>query len=70
MTAVANGTATVTATVEDVGGSAEVTVIVPKSDRAALVALYHATNGDSWSNRYNWLTDEPLGEWYPGRSEG
>ena len=64
VTAVANGTATVTATVEDVGGSAEVTVIVPKSDRAALVALYHATNGDSWSNRYNWLTDEPLGEWY------
>ena len=33
-------------------------------DRAALVALYQATNGDNWTNNTNWLSDRPLGEWY------
>ena len=35
-----------------------------ESDRAALVALYNATNGANWQNRTNWLSEEPLGEWY------
>ena len=34
------------------------------SDRAALVALYNATDGPNWVNNENWLTDAPLGEWY------
>ena len=33
------------------------------SDRAALVALYNATKGASWSTRTNWLSDRPLDEW-------
>ena len=33
-------------------------------DRAALVALYEATDGDNWTNKTNWLSDEPLGEWF------
>ena len=33
------------------------------SDRAALVALYNATDGPNWTNSANWLTDAPLGEW-------
>ncbi len=33
-------------------------------DRAALVALYEATDGDNWVNNTNWLSDAPLGEWY------
>ena len=33
-------------------------------DRAALVSFYHATGGPGWKNRQNWLTDEPLHEWY------
>ena len=33
-------------------------------DRAILVALYHATNGDNWTNNTNWLTDAPLHKWY------
>ena len=32
-------------------------------DRAALVALYNATNGPNWENNYNWLSDEPLDHW-------
>lgn len=34
------------------------------SVRAALVALYHATDGDDWNNNSNWLSDAPIGEWY------
>ena len=34
------------------------------SDRAALVALYEETNGSGWTNRTNWLSREPLSEWY------
>ena len=33
-------------------------------DRAALVALYNATDGDSWNTNSNWLSDEPIGSWY------
>ena len=33
-------------------------------DRAALVALYEATDGPNWANSKNWLTDAPLGEWF------
>ena len=34
------------------------------SDRAALVALYNATEGASWSTRTNWLSGRPLDEWH------
>ena len=33
-------------------------------DRAALVALYTATDGPNWVDNTNWLTNAPLGEWY------
>ena len=33
-------------------------------ERAALAALYHATDGDNWDvDGHNWLSDKPLGEW-------
>ena len=34
------------------------------SDRAALEALYHATDGDGWADNTNWLSDAPLGDWF------
>ena len=34
------------------------------SVRAVLVALYNATDGVNWNRNDNWLSDEPLGEWY------
>ena len=34
------------------------------SDRDALIALYHATDGDSWTDRTNWLTDTDLSTWH------
>ena len=33
-------------------------------DRQALIALYNATDGANWANNQNWLSDEPLGDWY------
>ena len=33
-------------------------------DRAVLVALYEATNGENWKNKANWLSDQPLNAWH------
>ena len=33
-------------------------------DRDALVALYNATNGSNWTDNTNWLSDQPISEWY------
>ena len=38
-------------------------------ERAALEALYHATNGPEWERNANWLTDMPLREWEGVRTE-
>jgi hypothetical protein len=62
VTAVGNGTATVTASAGAASGTSAITVENP--DRAALVALYEATDGPNWRNSDNWLTDAPLQEWY------
>ncbi|CAN0280957.1 unnamed protein product, partial [Ectocarpus sp. 12 AP-2014] len=40
------------------------TSAIMSTDRAALVALYNATDGDNWTNNTNWNTDAPLGQWY------
>ena len=68
VTGVAVGTATITASAGSGQGTAEVTVA--DLDRAALVALYEATDGPNWVNSDNWLTDAPLGEWYGVRIRG
>ena len=59
---VGEGKATLTATAGSATGTAEITVTDP--DRAALVALYNATDGPNWVNSENWLTDAPLRDWY------
>ena len=61
------GTAMITATAGDALGTSEITVENP--DRAALVALYHATDGPNWKRSDNWLTDAPLREWHGIGSE-
>lgn len=35
-----------------------------EQDRAALVALYNATDGPNWTYNTNWLSDAPLDDWY------
>ena len=61
-TGVAEGRVTVTAASGDARGTSEITVENP--DRAALAALYEATDGPNWHNSDNWLTDAPLNDWY------
>ena len=67
VTAGANGSATVTATVGSARANAAVTVSIAEEaspDRAVLVAFYQATDGRYWKKRDNWLTDAPLGDWH------
>ena len=33
-------------------------------ERNALIAIYNATNGDSWTNNKNWCTDADISTWY------
>ena len=40
-----------------------------EEDRAALVALYRATNGASWVDSSNWATAAPLDEWFGVRTD-
>ena len=62
VTAVGEGRATITASAGGGEGTAEITVMY--LDRAALVALYEATDGPNWIDSANWRTDAPLGSWY------
>ena len=69
VTGVDEGMATITATEGEHSGAAEITT-VENTDRAALVALYEATDGPNWIDNTNWLTDAPLGEWYGVETDG
>ena len=69
VTAVGSGAVTITATAGEASGDALVTVEIDL-DRAALVALYNATDGPNWVDNTNWLTDAPLGEWYGVTTDG
>lgn len=42
----------------------EINAIAHAKEKSALTALYNATNGDSWTNKENWRSDKPVGEWY------
>ena len=41
-----------------------------ETDRAALVALYDATGGDTWNTNSNWKSDSPLTQWHGVRTDG
>ena len=52
----------------DLGGlpfcTGSATAPTPGTDREALIALYHATDGPNWRNNTNWLSDAPVSEWH------
>ena len=68
VTAVGNGTATITVRSGNASDMARVTVadrdVDTSLDREALIALYHSTHGPRWTNSTNWLSDAPLGTWH------
>ena len=35
-----------------------------ETDRQALIALYHATDGPNWDRNDNWLSAAPIRDWY------
>ena len=34
------------------------------TDRDVLVVMYNEMDGENWTERQNWLTDQPIGEWF------
>ena len=64
VTAVMSGSATITASVGSLTQNATITIVDLTGERAALSALYHATNGPRWKNNMHWLGDRPVTEWY------
>lgn len=60
---VAQGLATIVATLGGLEGSSEITV-VDNPDRIALTALYNSTGGSYWTRATNWLDEGELQNWY------
>ena len=64
VTTVDYGTTAVTATSDSLADTARVEVVYKLSNRQVLDSLYRATGGEDWTDTTNWLSDEPLSEWY------
>ncbi|MYG15106.1 MAG: hypothetical protein F4207_01575, partial [Gemmatimonadetes bacterium] len=64
VTAVGNGSATITARSGSASSGISVTVMAPSPDREVLTLLYNATGGPQWIENANWLSEAPLGAWH------
>lgn len=65
-TATATSTPTLSSIVTSTATSTSTPTLTPDpidAERAALIALYNATGGDSWTRRGNWLSDRLVSEW-------
>ncbi|WP_420461974.1 leucine-rich repeat domain-containing protein [Candidatus Palauibacter sp.] len=62
VTGISEGHASITATSGPVNASAP--AAVHSLDRATLMDLHDSAGGTSWTNRENWGSDEPVGNWY------
>ena len=57
-------------TTNNCSSGVQVTVTAaPQITRAALRALYNATDGANWTRNTNWLSDAPIGQWYGVRTD-
>ena len=63
---VAEGVASITVEGDGAADTLQFTVLVLdyEAERAALEALYRATDGDDWTANANWLTEAPFEDWY------
>ena len=64
VTAVGNGSASITATSGSVSDTAVVTVLIPRTDREVLVAFYESAGGEQWATRSNWVSIHHLRYWH------
>ena len=74
ITAVGPGMTTVTVTTADGNKTATVKVTVTIDEigrqKTALLALYNATGGESWTKKDGWNTDAELKDWYGIKLDG
>ena len=65
VSAVAEGTVTITATAGDKSATCEVTVTPDKETliKNALMEFYNAMDGPNWAHNKGWGTDQPLDSW-------
>ncbi len=47
----------------------EESILTDSVERAALIALYKATDGDNWEENTNWCSDKDLNQWYGVKTE-
>ena len=65
VTAVATGATTITATYQLADtGTADVAVVLPRSDRAVLETLFRETGGEAWADTTNWMSRRALDKWH------
>ncbi len=58
------GTAGITATSNPLADTARVEIVFKLTNRQILDSLYRVTGGENWNDTTNWLSDQPLSEWY------
>ena len=64
VTTVDYGTAEITATSDSLADTARVEIVFKLSARQVLDSIYRLTGGENWTDTTNWLSDEPLSEWF------
>ena len=63
------GTTQVAAASDSLTDTVDVEVVFKLSDREILEILYETTDGGNWTDTTNWLSDEPLSEWFGIRTD-
>ena len=58
------GDVEITAVSDSLADTAQVEIVFKLSNRQVLDSLYRLTGGEEWTDTTNWLSDEPLSEWY------
>ena len=64
VTTVDYGTVDITATSDSLADTAQVKIVFKLSNRQVLDSIYRLTGGENWTDTTNWLSDEPLSEWF------
>ena len=64
VTSVGYGITEISATTGPLTAIVVVYVTLPLSDQEILEILYGETGGENWTNTTNWLSNEPLDEWF------
>ena len=64
VTSVGYGITEISATTGPLTAIVVVYVTLPLSDQEILEVLYGETGGENWTNTTNWLSNEPLDEWF------